>query len=113
MTPNIQIDDLPGSERARKFEGKEHGSTASFFVSRHAPGEGPDLHRHPYEETFIMLEGTATFRMDGETIEAQAGEILIVPAGAAHGFVNSGDERLLQVSIHPADHMTQEQVEAG
>jgi quercetin dioxygenase-like cupin family protein len=111
MSSHFQITDLPGSERSRRFEGKDHGATTSFFVSRHAPGEGPVLHRHPYEETFIMLEGTATFRMDGETIEAHAGEILIVPAGAAHGFVNSGESRLLQVSIHPADHMTQENLE--
>jgi quercetin dioxygenase-like cupin family protein len=108
MSKPIQINDLPGSERSRKFEGREHESTTSFFVSRHAPGEGPDLHRHPYEETFIMLEGTASFTVDGETVEAHAGQIVVVPAGAAHGFVNSGEGRLLQVSVHPADHMTQE-----
>jgi quercetin dioxygenase-like cupin family protein len=111
MTSKLNIDDLPGSERSRKFEGTEHGASASFFVSRHAPGEGPRLHRHPYEETFIMLEGTATFRMGGEELEASAGEILIVPAETPHGFVNSGDTRLLQVSIHPAPQMTQEWLE--
>jgi quercetin dioxygenase-like cupin family protein len=111
MTPPIQINDLFGSERARRFEGRDHGATVSSFISRHAPGEGPGLHRHPYEETFIMLEGTATFSVDGETIEAHAGEIVIAPAGAAHGFVNSGDSRLLQVSIHPSDHVIQEWLE--
>jgi quercetin dioxygenase-like cupin family protein len=111
MTPPIQFTDLPGSERARRFDGRDHDATASFFLNTHAPGEGPDLHRHPYEETFILLEGSATFSVDGETIEGEAGEIVIVPANAAHGFVNSGSERLKFVSIHPADHVIQEFVE--
>jgi quercetin dioxygenase-like cupin family protein len=72
---------------------------------------GPGLHRHPYEETFIVEEGRATFTVDGETIEAHAGQIVVVPAGAAHGFVSSGDDVLRQVSIHPSDHMVQEWLE--
>jgi len=111
MTEPLQITDLPGSERARRFEGKDHDATASFFVNTHAPGEGPSLHRHPYEEIFILLKGGATFRRGDDTLEAQAGEIVIVPAGTPHGFVNSGDERLLFVSIHPAPEMQQENLE--
>jgi quercetin dioxygenase-like cupin family protein len=111
MSQPLQINDLVGSERSRRFEGRDHGATISSFISRHAPGEGPALHRHPYEETFIMLEGTATFSVDGETFEAHAGEIVIAPAGAAHGFTNTGDSRLLQVSIHPSDHVIQEFLE--
>src|SRR4051812_11067290 len=111
MPRRLPFDELPGSERARRFEGREHGSTVSFFVSHHAPGEGPGLHRHPYEETFILQEGTATFTVDGESIEAEPGAVLVVPAGAAHKFVNSGEGRLRQVSIHPAPEMTQEELE--
>ncbi|HEY7633217.1 MAG TPA: cupin domain-containing protein [Thermoleophilaceae bacterium] len=111
MTPPLQFTDLPGSERARRFDGRDHDATASFFISFHAPGEGPDLHVHPYEETFIMLEGTATFSVNGESIEASAGEIVIAPAGARHGFKNSGDARLKMVSIHPADRVIQEFLE--
>jgi quercetin dioxygenase-like cupin family protein len=111
MTPPLQITDLPGSERARKFEGREHGATVSSFISRHAPGEGPGLHIHPYEETFIMLEGICIFTVDGESIEARAGEIVVVPKETPHGFKNSGDSRLLQVSIHPSDHVIQDWLE--
>lgn len=111
MTPPIQFTDLPGSERARRFEGKDHGATTSFFLNFHAPGEGPELHRHPYDETFIMLEGSATFRVGDDTVEGRTGEIVIVPANTPHGFVNSGDTRLRVVSIHPADHITQEWLE--
>jgi mannose-6-phosphate isomerase-like protein (cupin superfamily) len=39
------------------------------------------------------------------TIRAHAGQIVIVPAGAAHRFENVGDERLDRVSIHPVTEM--------
>ncbi|MDQ3850066.1 MAG: cupin domain-containing protein [Actinomycetota bacterium] len=107
MARLLSIDDLPG-ERASRFEGADHGAAMSFYLSRHPPGSGPDLHRHPYEETFIVEEGRATFTVDGETIEAEPGHILVVPAGAAHRFVSSGDRPLRQVSIHPRDRMVQE-----
>jgi mannose-6-phosphate isomerase-like protein (cupin superfamily) len=111
MTQPLQITDLPGSERARRFVGKDHDATASFFVNTHAPGEGPSLHRHPYEEIFILLDGSARFRRGDETVEAHGGQIVIVPPNTPHGFTNTGDERLLFVSIHPAPEMVQEDLE--
>ena len=111
MTEPLKINDLPGSERAHRFEGKNYGATASFFVNHHAPGEGPDLHRHPYEEIFILLKGSATFRLGESTVDAREGQIVIVPPNTAHGFKNSGEERVLFVSIHPAPEMQQENLE--
>jgi mannose-6-phosphate isomerase-like protein (cupin superfamily) len=67
-----------------------------------------DLHHHPYEETFVIRDGAATFTVDGEQVEAGAGQIVVVPARAVHGFVNSGDGVLHQVSIHPCDQVEQE-----
>ncbi len=112
MADRASVTDLNGNGVASGFEGRDHGSSVSFFVSRFSPGEGPALHRHPYEETFIVEEGRATFAVDGRTIEARAGQVVVVPAGAAHGFVNSGWGVLRQVSIHPTDRMIQEWVEA-
>ncbi len=39
------------------------------------------LHRHPYEEVFVVQEGTATFTAGDETIEAKGGQVVVVPAG--------------------------------
>jgi mannose-6-phosphate isomerase-like protein (cupin superfamily) len=111
MPTPLPFDDLPGSQRARRFEGAEHGASVSFFLNRHAAGEGPKLHVHPYEETFIVQGGSATFTVGGETIEASAGHILIVPPKTPHKFVNSGDSRLQLVSIHAAASMVQEDLE--
>jgi quercetin dioxygenase-like cupin family protein len=111
MPTVTSIDDLRFSDTASRFEGRDHGSTVSIFVTHHPPGTGVKLHRHPYEETFVVREGVGTFTVDGEQIEVPEGHILVVPAGAAHGFVNSGDTVLRQVTVHPSDHVVQEWVE--
>ena len=110
MPTKISFDDLPG-RATKRFEGGNHGATVSFFLATTDPGDGPVLHRQPYEETFIVQEGTATFEVDGETIEAGAGQIVIVEAGAAHKFVNSGGGILRQVTLHPRERMVQEDLE--
>lgn len=53
------------------------------------PGGGPPLHRHDFEETFIVLEGEmeATFR--GQKTVVSAGETLHIPANAPHQFHNA------------------------
>src|SRR5918998_558555 len=95
----IEVERLPGGENASRFDGHEHGASVSFFISRNRPGTGPDLHRHPYEETFIVQDGKARFTVGEETIEATAGEIVVVPAGTPHKFVNTGQTRLRQINI--------------
>ena len=64
------------------------------------PGGGPKLHRHPYEEVFVVQEGTATFTAGEEVIEARGGQVVMVPAGVPHKFVNTGAGRLRQIDIH-------------
>jgi quercetin dioxygenase-like cupin family protein len=110
MATKLSFDDLPG-ENTKNFQGRDYGANVSFYLAVNEPGTGPPLHRHPYEETFIVQEGTVTFTVDGEEIEASAGEIVIVPAGAPHKFENSGEGMLRQVNLHPQDHMVQEDLE--
>lgn len=94
------------------FEGYQHGDTsASFFWVDLAPGGGPRLHKHPYEEVFIMLEGRATFTVGSTMIEAAAGQVVIVPPDTPHKFFNSGEEPLKQIDIHSSKQMLTEWLE--
>ena len=65
-----------------------------------APGRGPELHRHPYEEVFVILEGEATFTLGDETRVARAGDFLIAPPGVPHAFKNTGSGPLRSVDVH-------------
>src|SRR5215217_8093482 len=87
------------------FEGAGHESDVSLFVVDKTPGEGPSLHRHPYSETFVVLGGRGRFELDGKQVEARAGDVVVAPAGAAHGFTSLGPERLQLVAIHAAPRM--------
>jgi mannose-6-phosphate isomerase-like protein (cupin superfamily) len=65
-----------------------------------APGDGPALHRHPYEEVFLILEGEATFTVGDETIVARSGDFLVAPPGVPHAFKNTGSGVLRSVDVH-------------
>ena len=104
----IEISDLPGKLVGR-FEGREHGSSVSFFIGTFEAGTGPGLHTHPYDETFIVEAGSATFTVGDETFELGAGKIVVVPAGTPHKFVSGEGFRL--ISISPYDHMEQEDLD--
>jgi mannose-6-phosphate isomerase-like protein (cupin superfamily) len=96
----IALDQLPWSSIAHELVGADHGLGITLLFVDAGPGRGPALHRHPYDEIFIVQEGEATFTLDGEQIEARAGDILVARAGQAHAFVNSGTGNLRQVDIH-------------
>jgi mannose-6-phosphate isomerase-like protein (cupin superfamily) len=93
------------------FEGEPHGSGISFFHVNNAPGEGPDLHRHPYSETWIVRSGRARMTADGKDIEAGPGDILVVAPETPHKFKNMGPERLEIFCIHSSARIIQESLE--
>ena len=106
----VAMDALPGSARGRQFDGAAHGAQISFILALNPPGTGPALHRHPYEETFIVEEGEALFTVGESTVLAGPGDILVVPAGTPHKFVCQAESNR-QISIHPVARMETEWLE--
>jgi quercetin dioxygenase-like cupin family protein len=92
--------DLPHDSNTFDFEGAKFDSNVSFIWVDMKPGDVVKMHQHPYQEIFIIQEGSSTFTVGDETIEAQAGQIVIAPANVPHGFVNSGKTQLKQIDIH-------------
>src|SRR3712207_8170873 len=98
----IGKEELPYGTIAHKFEGYRFGDVGvSFFLVDSPPGGGARLHKHPYEEVFVTLEGEAPFTVGDATIVAGAGQLVVAPAGVPHNFVISGRARLRPVDIHP------------
>jgi mannose-6-phosphate isomerase-like protein (cupin superfamily) len=101
----------PSPRGTIRFEGESYGSGVSFFHVHNQPGEGPDLHRHPYSETWIVESGTARVTADGDELEAGPGDIIVVTPNTPHKFKNSGAGRLDILCIHDSPQIVQEDLE--
>ena len=94
-------DELPYDGNTYEFEGIQHQDTnVSFIWVDMSPGGTIRLHKHPYEEIFIIQEGLATFTVGSVTLEARAGQVILVPADVPHKFSNLSDTQLRQIDIH-------------
>jgi len=95
-----------------ELEGTRYGGVGICVIFVDAPpGHGPKLHRHPYEEVFIILEGEPRFTVGSQTLDARAGQVIIVRPGVAHKFVNAGSGRLRQIDIHASPSFRTEWLE--
>ena len=107
----IDLSDPGYGEDENEVQGHNHDAAVSVIVVDAPPGGGPRLHRHPYEEIFVIQDGTATFTAGDQTIEGHGGQVVIVPGGVPHKFVNTGEGRLRQVDIHASDRFITEWLE--
>ncbi|MGQ0601077.1 MAG: cupin domain-containing protein [Anaerolineales bacterium] len=97
----LNRDGLPRDGNTYEFEGSQYQDTAvSFIWVDMPPGGAIRLHKHPYREVFIIQEGVANFTVGSTTLEAHAGQIIIVPADLPHKFMNTSDRQLKQIDIH-------------
>jgi quercetin dioxygenase-like cupin family protein len=65
---------------------------SEWWLEAGQPGPGPHSHEGN-EELFYVLEGTMSFLVGAEWIEASRGSFLRIPAGTAHDFENRSDAR--------------------
>ena len=104
--------ELPRDGSTYEFEGVQYQDTeVSFIWVDMPPGGTIRLHKHPYKEIFIIQEGVATFMVGSTTLEAHAGQIIIVHADAPHKFLNLSDRQLKQIDIHVNKHFITEWLE--
>ena len=97
----LQRNELPHDGQVFEFEGIHYQvDKVSFIWVDMPPGGTVRLHKHPYEEIFIVQEGMATFTIGGSPLEAHAGQLIIVPANVAHKFMNVSEGPLKQIDIH-------------
>ena len=103
--------ELDRGDPTSELQGHQIGAGVSIILVDMPPGAGVRLHRHPYEEVFVVEEGTATYRVGSATLAVRAGQILTVSAGVAHAFTNTGEGRLRQVDIHLSERFVTEWLE--
>ena len=123
------------------LRGADYGASVSLILDHSEPGTGPRLHRHPYEELWVVNEGNATFYLGNASHRVGPGDIeklyvrtqdnKMVPLGAlvqirpmvgpalvglynlypTDKFINDGSARLDLVCIHASPTFTTEWLE--
>jgi mannose-6-phosphate isomerase-like protein (cupin superfamily) len=108
MQTVVSIADLPPLQGPRGvvpgrflLEGYRFGlDHLTLVLGETAPGQGIPLHRHTYEELFIVHSGRGTYTVGEAIVEAGAGEVVLIPSGVPHRFVNNGPETLYHTAVH-------------
>jgi quercetin dioxygenase-like cupin family protein len=74
----------------------------AVIVEEIAVGDAIPLHHHRIDEVLLYERGDAEVRVDDETYDVRAGDIVIVPAGAVHGTRNVGADIVRLRAVFPS-----------
>jgi mannose-6-phosphate isomerase-like protein (cupin superfamily) len=84
MGPISAVFKADGQETAGRY------SISEWWLEPHTQGPGP--HHHPEDDVFFVLQGTMSFLVDHEWIDAPAGSLVLVPAEITHDFENRTEQ---------------------
>ena len=77
----------------RKTSAETNGESVLFECFVKPSGFVAKAHVHPFqEERFEILEGSLTFKLDGQELPTGPGDRVLVPAGKKHQFWNASEE---------------------
>lgn len=82
------------------------GAHTQLVVMTIPPGGEIGLETHDENDQILsFISGVARAEVGGESREVTPGEIVIVPAGTEHNFINAGPNPLVLYTVYgPADH---------
>jgi len=63
----------------------------TMFMVQYAPDGVAGAHDHPFEETYLILEGATDASFDGERYRLEVGDVAWAGVGCVHSFANAGD----------------------
>jgi mannose-6-phosphate isomerase-like protein (cupin superfamily) len=66
-------------------------SISEWWMEPYTRGPGP--HVHDEDDVFYVIEGTMSFFVGGQWIDAPKGSLVIAPGGTPHDFENRTGER--------------------
>jgi hypothetical protein len=106
--PKLQVARLDDIERrGRSIPVREHLGIHAFGVNAFTPNEeGTLINEHDesgsgQEELYVVLDGKATFEVDGETFDAPPGTLVFVPPGSQRKA--TGDGTVLALGATPGE----------
>ena len=107
-----KLEDLPeqvregirgGRGQALAVDYLAHGEMAGIAMASRItlePGASIGDHVHPdTEELYLVLDGSGTGRLDGESFPVSPGDAWVCTRGHAHGLVNGGPDPLVFFAV--------------
>ena len=64
---------------------------STMFMVQYEPDGVAGPHDHPFEETYLILEGATDATFDGQRYRLEAGDAAWAGVGCVHSFANAGD----------------------
>lgn len=105
--PIIRLDDVPaqafaGGATYQTIVGDDAGSTpVRVGVQVSPPGYSTGTHSHPYMEVVSVIEGEGeAWFGDEPPVSIRAGDTMVLPANAPHGFRVTGDLPMKTYGVH-------------
>ena len=111
--PQLEALRIKGAARGRKPEGMDiallvySGISVKMLVDRtlgadlltmftvdYEVGGAAQAHDHPFEETYVFLDGEVSAELDGTPYAFHPGDVVFAGVGSVHGFWNEGTERV-------------------
>ncbi len=77
------------------FKADEAETGHAYSISEwrlEANTKGPGAHSHPEDDVFFVIEGSMSFLIEKEWIDAPVGTFVLVPGGTTHDFENRSEE---------------------
>lgn len=74
-------------------------SISEWWLEPMTDGPGPHSHE-ANDDIFYVLEGTVSFRLGDDWIEAEAGSFVRAPPGVVHDFANRTDRRAGMLNLY-------------
>jgi quercetin dioxygenase-like cupin family protein len=109
-TDQCHFRQLPGRRSADPLAGVDVGPLSVRFT-RLTPGSRcPHLHPDCVEVIYVV-EGRGTAWVEGETTPVRAGDLFVVPAGAAHATLPDQGTEMLVLCAFPVDDLGANTVE--
>lgn len=71
-------------------EDKDGAPVYALRLIEVAPGGHTPDHSHPFEHENFVIEGSGRVQIDGEWHQVGVGQVVFVPPGAQHTYVNAG-----------------------
>jgi quercetin dioxygenase-like cupin family protein len=91
----VKISDKTDYSRFVRPDGEDEGIWLDHVedLVTHPVGQVKEMHVHdpPQDHVIVMRSGRMRWTVEGETLDAEPGDVIVTPAGVAHGYEVLGD----------------------